>query len=77
MGYARRELSGHSRLHSRGLAGCVRVVSLDEGHCRMVVGGLWAHWMQNVGALCKGPETYGSGGGLWDVPQVARSVRVK
>ena len=25
-------------------------------------GGLQAHWMQNVGALCKGPGTYGSGG---------------
>ena len=25
-------------------------------------GGLQAHWMQNVGALCKGLGTYGSGG---------------
>jgi DNA repair exonuclease SbcCD ATPase subunit len=27
-------------------------------------GGFQAHWMQNVGALCKGLGTYGSGGGL-------------
>ena len=37
-------------------------------------GGLQAHWMQNVGALCKGLGTYGSGGRLVALLATATSL---
>jgi len=42
-------------------------------------GGLMAHWNQNIGALVSAGVvwTYGSGGGIWAVPSVPQSVRVK
>ena len=45
-----------ARVFLRGwFGGKIRLEPLPDG-------GLQAHWMQNVGALCKGLGTYGSGG---------------
>ena len=52
------------------LGGKIRLEPLPDG-------GLMAHWNQNVGALCKGLGSCGSGGGVWAAPSFPRSLRVK